>query len=931
MAALLADTRLLTVTGAGGAGKTRLALEVARRAEASGLYPDGVHVVELGSVASPAAVPSAVVTALNLEVGAMLDAPAMVARLVEQLGEHRLLIVLDNCEHLARACAETVAALLLRCPLLSVLATSREILGLSAEVVWPIPPLSLPPADASTRDDLESSDAAALLCGRIRAARPGFVLDACTVPALAQICRRLDGIPLALELAAARARLLDVEEIAERLDDRFTLLSGGDRLATPHHQTLRAAMDWSHDLLTPDEQAAFRRLAVFPDSFDLTAAQVVINGGPVTASARRNGTSVVDVIARLSDKSLVNATSTGSGTRCRLLETVREYALERLADAGETALARDRHRAWFVALAREWRARPGDPWWAGNLWPARVSADEASFRAAVVDALEAGDSDAALDLVAALWMFWLMTFRAEGIDLLERVVAASEHAAVASRVTALYGLAYLLSYDEQVDPAHAMALMDAAIELDDTLHGSHGDWMAHHGRADFALRHGDLTVAQEAATVALRRAEAVGVPVGIAYCERLLGWVAAAAGDGELTRIRFERSLNQGWHCDLSTAHAAAALAPLLARAGDTARALDLVDEALDRARRSPLRLVEAMALIQACKVDLLGGNVASAASNASAVVTLLARTGARAWVADALDVSALVLGAAGQHAAAARIAGACETIRETRGERGLPDFAPEHAALPGTCEAKLGTTTWHTAFSSGRRMTAPEALAFARERFAELLVLSAPAPPPDQRPRDAPAPALLRTGDSWEIHYDGRRASLRDAKGLHDLAVLLSRPFHDVHVLELASPNPHLAAAADHNAPMLDGTALATYRRRLAKLDEEEASAVHHDEAELLRRVDAERAALRAELRSATRLGGRRRDLGGAAAERARKAVSARLREATRRIGQAIPELGAHLDRSLITGTSCRYAPAEELTWIIQTNWPAVPTDPTV
>lgn len=916
---LLGGTRLLTVIGAGGAGKTRLALEVAREAEAAAAYPDGVHVVELAAVGDAARLSATVAAALDLEIGAMLDPDAMLVQLADQLGERRLLLVLDNCEHLAQACARIVTTLLLRCPALSLLATSREVLGVGGETVWPIPPLSLPPADATTPDDLAGSDAAALLCGRIAAARPGFVPDAAGVPALAQICRRLDGIPLALELAAARARVLDVAEIASRLDDRFTLLCGGPRLAAPHHQTLRAAMDWSHDLLAPDEQAALRRLAIFPDSFDLAAAGTVIDGEPRAPGTRHRGTGAIDVIARLADKSLVTATSTGQATRYRLLETVREYALEHLAEAGETALARERHRAWFVGLAREWRARPGDPWWSGNAWSVRLSADEASFRAAVVDALEADDTEAALDLVAALWMFWLMSFRIEGIDLLERVVAASEGATAASRVTALYGLAYLLSYDEHADGGRAVMLMDAAVALDDTLHGDHSDWMAHHGRADFALRRGDLMVAQEAAQRALERAEVVGVPVGIAYCERLLGWVATAQGDHPLARRRFERSLNQGWHCDLSTAHAAAALAPLLERAGDTARALDLVDEALERARRSPLRLVEAMALVQACKVNALAGDVESATAHAGELLALLTRTGARAWVGDALDALTLVLDAAGQPAAAARLAGARDALREDRYEQGLPDLAAERSAVRVRCAHALGAEAWSDELAAGRALSARQALAFATHALCPQAKAVPQPPPAPVLAAGIPTAALVWAGESWEVGYGGRRAYLRDAKGLHDLAVLISRPLQDVHVLELASPDPRLAAAAARNAPVLDGTALAAYRRRLVYLDDEETSAATHDDPERLRRIDAERAALRMELRTATGIGGRRRDLGGAATERARKAVSARLRAATRRIGEAIPELGAHLDRSLVTGTSCRYAPREDIVWTLQ------------
>ncbi len=913
MGALLAGTRLLTVIGMGGAGKTRLALEVAVAAAAGTAFSDGVVLVELASVAAPAGVPAAFVGALGLEVGAMLDATATVDRVGEHLAGQQLLLVVDNCEHVILACAELIAALLLRCPGLTVLATSREVLGLGVEVVWPIPPLSLPGPDAASPADLEGSDAAALFCGRVAAAAPGFVLDASTVPAVAQICRRLDGIPLALELAAARARVLGVGEIAARLDDRFDLLGGGSRLALPHHQTLRAAMDWSHDLLAEDEQVALRRLAVFPATFDLGAAGAVIDAAG-SEGARRPSTGAVDVLARLVDKSLVTPASTGLDTRYRLLETVREYAAERLAAAGETEDAGGRHRAWFVDLAREWQARSGDPWWSRNAWPSRLSADESSFRAAVRHALEAGDDEAALDLVAALWMFWLMSFSTEGIDLLERAVAATGDVATPSRVRALYGLAYLRSYDEQVDMPRVLGLLDEAVALGEALHGEHSDWMAHHGRADLALRNGDLTRAQADAEAALARAEALDVPVGIAYCERLLGWVATAQGDLDAARRRFERSLDKGWHCDLATAHAAAALAPLVAKAGDAVRVRYLVAESLNRSRRSPLRLVEAMALVQACKVAVVAGRPNEAAGHAADLMALLSRTGARAWVADAFDAAVLVLATTNRPAAAARLAGACDGLREARHEYGMPDLAAERAAARAGCADVLGDAGWAAEVAAGRALSLAEALAFARSELGA----RAPAPEPARAPATSTTAVLRQVGTSWEVAFRGHQAFLRDAKGLHDLAVLVSRPLQDVHVLELASPDPRLAAAAAPGAPVLDAAALASYRSRLAELDEQEAAAVHRDDPARLGRLDGERAALRAELRTATGLGGRRRVLGADATERARKAVSARLREATRRIGEVLPELGAHLDRSLVTGTSCRYAPQEAVTWVL-------------
>src|SRR5271166_749918 len=325
---LLADNRLVTLTGAGGAGKTRLAVEIAARIAPE--FRDGVWYVDLAPVTDPGVVAVAVARALGLP-----DQPgrSTMDTLLRFVRDRQMLVVLDNCEHLLDATAELIVGLFGAAPGLTVLATSREPIGVTGEATWRVPSLSL--ADAAVE----------LFADRARHARPDFAVDDDNAPAVGEICRRLDGMPLAIELAAARVRALSLAEILDGLHDRFRLLTGGARTAVRRQQTLRASVDWSHALLSEPERVLFRRLAVFVGGFDLDAAQAVGGGGDVQRFQ------VLDQLSLLVDKSLVVAENTGGRTRYRLLETVRQYALEKLAESGEADAIRSRHRDHYTSLA----------------------------------------------------------------------------------------------------------------------------------------------------------------------------------------------------------------------------------------------------------------------------------------------------------------------------------------------------------------------------------------------------------------------------------------------------------------------------------------------------------------------------------------------------------------------------------------------------
>ncbi|MET0237153.1 MAG: BTAD domain-containing putative transcriptional regulator [Kibdelosporangium sp.] len=398
---LLVDNRLVTLVGPGGAGKTRLATTVA-----AGLsVPGGVWLAELASVTDPADVHLAVLSALGVRDARAMDRNDTMGRLVEVLARTETVIVLDNCEHLVEAAARLADDLLGRCPRLRILATTREPLGVFGETLCPVPPLQVPEPDASVSQAV-ANPAVRLLAERAAAVCPGFEVTEDNVAAVVEICRRLDGLPLAIELAAARLRTLTAAHLAERLDDRFRLLTGGSRTALPRHQTLRAVVAWSWDLLDEQECRFAERLAVFPAGVSLAAAEQVC-GRP----------DALELLTALVDKSLLQ-TADGPGPRYRMLETIREFAVERLAGRGDIVEARAAHAAYFLELAEtaepRFRAHDQLP------WMAIMVAERDNIAAALYFAAGAGDADTAVRLAAAMCMLWtIQGSRAESIGWLQ--------------------------------------------------------------------------------------------------------------------------------------------------------------------------------------------------------------------------------------------------------------------------------------------------------------------------------------------------------------------------------------------------------------------------------------------------------------------------------------------------------------------------------
>jgi predicted ATPase/DNA-binding SARP family transcriptional activator len=462
-----AGARLVTLTGPGGAGKTRLAAEAA-----AGLLermPDGVWMVELGSVVDPVDLPQAVLSLFGARELRLLAAPGMTAvppleRLVEAIGDRRLLLVVDNCEHLVTAAAALVDHLLARCPGLSVLATSREPLGIAGEVLHPVGPLAAPEGEVSPAEAL-AYPAVRLLADRGAAARPGFTVDQATLGPVLRICRALDGLPLAIELAAARFHALSPGQVAARLDDRFRLLADGHRPVLRRHQTLRAVIDWSWELLGGAEQVLLRRLSVFAGGATLEAAERVCAGPDPGGLAADE---VLYLLAGLVDKSLVVAAEAdGVGVRYTMLETVRAYGAERRRAAGEDEGLARAHAGYFLHLAEE--AEPELRRRDQLRWLARLAAERDNLHAALRWATDRGETAVALRLAAALGWYWFLTSaRAESLDWMVKALALPGEAGSAARAQVL---AYrsLTTISGGIELGAALELGAQAVALTDAL------------------------------------------------------------------------------------------------------------------------------------------------------------------------------------------------------------------------------------------------------------------------------------------------------------------------------------------------------------------------------------------------------------------------------------------------------------------------------
>lgn len=573
---LLSKTRLLTLTGAGGAGKSRLAFQVAEAA--LGNFRDGVWAVELAPTADTVLVPQAVASALSVPEQAgrpLLDT------LADHLGPQSALLVLDNCEHLIAACAQLATTLLHRCAGLRILATSRRPLSVPGEMLWRVPSLTLPDAAGPrASEQIERYEAVRLFVERARSVRPEFALTPQNARAVVDVCRQLDGIPLAIELAAARTRVLAVEQIAARLHDRFRLLTGGSPSTLPRHQTLGATMDWSYRLLPERERVLLRRLSVFAGGWTLDGAEAVCAGEPLQTG------DILDALTHLVDSSLVVVDVRGDETRYGFLETVRQYGQARLEEAHETAALRRRHRDWYLRLAEEADADVRGP--REEAWLDCVEMEHDNFRAAMEwSKAEPEGAEAELRLARALeWFWYLLGYWTEGRARLEAAVARSAGAAAAYLPKALVGT-IRLTY-RQGDLARAKALCVDGLSLARRL----GDKP---GTAQLLIWTGIIAIAEG------RPAEAAApVEEALAVCRTIedrwwaveavaiLGTLAIMRGDYETAEACYTESLTlsrQTGNTNNMT-YALRGLGTVALRRGDAAAALVHFSECLDLCRR---------------------------------------------------------------------------------------------------------------------------------------------------------------------------------------------------------------------------------------------------------------------------------------------------------------------------------------------------------
>ena len=731
LAALTAAHRAVTLTGAAGAGKTRLALELAARVRDR--HRDGAWLAELAP-ATPDQVPLAVAGAIGLA-----DQPGRTAAeaLADYLGGRRLLLVLDNAEHLVDAVAGLVEPLLRAAPGLHVLATSRQPLGIAGEVTYEVAPLPVPPTDSAA--DIDASEAVRLLTERARAVDPSFAVTARTAGSVARICRRLDGLPLALELAAARLRAFDPQGLADLLDDRFRLLESATRRAPAHHQTLRAAVGWSYDLLTPDDQALFRRLSVFDGGFTLEAAGQVCAGEPPDQGA------VAARLASLVDQSLVAADRRpGGGTRYRMLETLRQYARERLAGDEASRLHR-RHLRWFLDLAAQADRHLQSP--SQREWLALLDAERDNLRAALRWSL-AGDAAArslGVRLTILLWRYWdLRALFNEGrawavaalsiparLDPPARAELLAASAAIAlwggghheGAALARQSLELFRSAGDEPGMARASLLAGyAALSQGD--HAAAGE-LLDHSRAEFArlgrrwdqatalgrlgclLRvRGDYDRSRARFEEALALHRDVGDERGVAWITWQLGVLAYHQADHQrATRLCQESlALHQRLEAAYGVAHVRRTLGDLAAVGGDTGEAVRLYEASLSALRDLGDRQCIASTLSSLAAMALRAGDPARAGALLTESLAVCHDLDDRAGAADSLELLAAVRQAEGAPALAARLLGTADALREATGAVRPATAEDAHATLVRSLRAALGEPDFTTAWSTGPR-----------------------------------------------------------------------------------------------------------------------------------------------------------------------------------------------------------------------------------
>jgi predicted ATPase/class 3 adenylate cyclase len=653
---LLEGVRLLSLVGSGGCGKTRLALEVATLEVED--HADGVWLVELAALTEGKLLPQTVAAALGI-----VEDPqrSVLDTLKDHLRSSAALLILDNCEHLLEACAQLARDLLGACSDLKILATSRSPLGVIGEMTWTVPSLGVPDSDSPSIEELRGCDAVRLFVDRARMADPNFELNDDNTAAVVQTCKRLDGIPLAIELAAARTRVFDPRQIAERLNDRFKLLSTTDTSLLPRQQTLRAAVDWSHDLLSEEEKLLFRRLSVFPGSFSLEAAEAVCGFDQLD---------LVSVLAQLIEKSLVIRDGSGRRTRYSLLETTRDYAREKAQELGETDPMRDRLWEWAAELVKDDSVPDAE-----QLDLIEVEHD--NLRAALGWGIKGPHREIALRMTGPLWRFWYMRGHlSEGRAWIIGLLTDAEGADPAARADALH-TAGILAY-RQRDTAAALAFHGESLELRRSLDDSGAVASSLNNLGLIALERQELDEAERLFTECLELRRRSDDQVGMASPLNNLGLVA------------HER--------------------------GDHARAFESYQASLAIRRRFDHRWGIGIVLDNLGRLEFSRGNHQVAAQHHYEALTMWTEVGDEVSVADCLEHLARVALADDPSEHAVVLFAAAASIRErVESPLGLREREQRDVQLTALKEA-LGATHFEEAWSRGAEMKVRDAVRFASE-----------------------------------------------------------------------------------------------------------------------------------------------------------------------------------------------------------------------
>jgi predicted ATPase/Tfp pilus assembly protein PilF len=697
---LLPSTRLLTLTGAGGCGKTRLAL--ASAAEAAGEYPDGVYLVHLAPLADPALVPSAVVAAIGAR-----EAPGrpVMETLLLALGSRRLLLVLDNCEHLVAACAQLTEVVLQSCAGPRVLATSREMLGIAGEVSFRVRPLPVPP---TTADEVGEYASARLFVERAAAATPGFVLTEQNAPAVAEICRHLDGLPLALELAAARVRVLAVEQVAARLHDRFRLLTGGSRTALRHQQTLRASIAWSHDLLSESDRSLFCRLAVFADGWTLEAAEAVCVGDDVSLPE------ILDGLTSLVDKSLVQAESRGGSTRYRMLETIREYASEQLVQRSDTESLRGKHAAHYAALAEQ--AEPALLELNAPAWLDRLEQEHDNLRAALAWYDEMGQIEHSLGLTGALSLFWYLHGHvSEGRSRLDVVLACPGPPTVA-RARALFWAGWRSLWLPRVDHERMRRRCTESLEMARALDDQRTVARALVALGEAQVGH-DLDMARRLLEEGLAIGRAAGDTWSVSASLLRLGVTSCHQGDYEAARRAFRQSL--GFAREMGNLWTSGASLMWLGNIaleadGDWATASQLYDEAIATLREIGDHTGVARTQMSAGLLALEQQNTTGARRLLTDCLSVQRQVMDGGWLYRMLEGFGELAAGEGHFTRAARLFGAGQIQGEAVGVGPFLVGRAGRAEAISTTRARLGENGFAAAWAEGRAMTLEHSISYA-------------------------------------------------------------------------------------------------------------------------------------------------------------------------------------------------------------------------